>query len=159
MAPCAETALQSAPVPVLQQFVPVQERLHFDPLKLPGHAPTHPNSAVCSALRSAGQNLDKSYVLIPHRIWEASQKSPVVVVQSMEPQAQPPGMLFPSEPSVTVQVGTVVSYRLPKGTFDAADALAALQSRSKAAGIAEWSLAQPSLEEVFVNIANRYTRD
>ena len=71
MAPCVEPALQPAPVPVLQQFAPVQERLQYvsspDPLKLPPHAPTHPNSAICSALRSAGtKTANASAVLLPH---------------------------------------------------------------------------------------------
>ena len=52
-----EPALQLAPVPATQQFAPVQEPKQYvsslDPYKGPGHAPTHPNSAVCSALRSA----------------------------------------------------------------------------------------------------------
>lgn len=57
------------------------------------------------------------------------------------------------------QVGSVVTYALPKGCFDPAEALSALQSSAKKHGIPEWSLAQPSLEEVFINIANQYTRD
>ena len=56
MAPCVEPASQSAPVPDSQG--PFFEEWQYisspDPLKLPPHAPTHPNSAACSALRSAG---------------------------------------------------------------------------------------------------------
>ena len=104
MAPCVETVLQFAPVPDSQgpsfeewQYVPSP-----DPLKLPPHAPTHPNSAVCNALRSAGPNLDKSYALIPHRFSEASQKSPVVAAsQSAVPHAQLAGL--DAVPSVMVQ--------------------------------------------------------
>lgn len=57
------------------------------------------------------------------------------------------------------QVGDTTIFALPRGAFDAAEALAELQARSHEHGILEWSLAQPSLEEVFVNIANKYTRD
>jgi ABC-type multidrug transport system ATPase subunit len=57
------------------------------------------------------------------------------------------------------QGATRAVFSLPRGAFDAAEALAALQARASEHGVSEWSLAQPSLEEVFVNIANRYTRD
>ena len=56
-----------------------------------------------------------------------------------------------------VQVGSTVSYSLPREGFDPAKALAFLQHHSVNNGIEEWSLAQPSLEEVFVNIAHRYS--
>ena len=55
-----------------------------------------------------------------------------------------------------VQHGSTVSYSLPRGTFDAAMP-ASLQQHSKKHDIDEWSLAQPSLEEVFVAIAHKYT--
>ena len=56
MAPCVEPASQSAPVPDAQPaFMPLQQYVVSpDPSNAPLHAPTHPNSAVCSALRSAG---------------------------------------------------------------------------------------------------------
>lgn len=60
-----------------------------------------------------------------------------------------------------VQVGVTVSYSFKKSSsFDPIDALMALQRLRGATfdhGITDWSLAQPSLEEVFVNIATRYT--
>ena len=114
MAPCVEPASQPAPVPDSQGplFEEEQNELSVPALlKLPPHAPTHPNSAVCSALRSAGQNLDKSYVLLPHRFWEASQKSPVVAAsQSVVPHAQLDGLI--AVPSVVAQVGTVLQRSL-----------------------------------------------
>jgi ABC-type multidrug transport system ATPase subunit len=64
-----------------------------------------------------------------------------------------------SEVTKGKQAGATITYALPRGAFDAAEALAELQARSHEHGIAEWSLAQPSLEEVFVSIANKYTRD
>ena len=68
MAPCVEPALQFAPVPDVQG--PLFEEEQYvqssdPPLKLPPHAPTHPNSAVCSALRSAGAKIVTS-VLVSH---------------------------------------------------------------------------------------------
>ena len=58
MAPCVEPALQSAPVPDVQGESPItaaQYVVSHDP-RMSLHAPTHPNTAVCSALRSAGAN-------------------------------------------------------------------------------------------------------
>ena len=56
MAPCVEPASQSAPVPDPQApFLPVKQYVSSpDPSNAAPHAPTHPNSAVCSAPRSAG---------------------------------------------------------------------------------------------------------
>ena len=64
MAPCVEPASQSAPVPDPQApFLPVKQYVSSpDPDKLPGHSPTHPNSAVCSALRSAGTKMQAAVV-------------------------------------------------------------------------------------------------
>eukprot|EP00613_Pedinella_sp_CCMP2098_P010416 CAMPEP_0171673558 /NCGR_PEP_ID=MMETSP0990-20121206/52667_1 /TAXON_ID=483369 /ORGANISM="non described non described, Strain CCMP2098" /LENGTH=133 /DNA_ID=CAMNT_0012259083 /DNA_START=59 /DNA_END=459 /DNA_ORIENTATION=- len=70
----------------------------------------------------------------------------------------PKGFLV-AAPIVGKQVGCVIKYELPKGCFDPAEALSALQSSATRNGISVWSLTQPSLEEVFINIANRYTRD
>jgi len=57
-------------------------------------------------------------------------------------------------------MGRVVTYALPKASgFDAAGALSGLQASSAKHGITDWALAQPSLEEVFINIANKYTVD
>ena len=53
MAPCVGPASQSAPVPD-NHGPEVQYLLSPDPVKMPPHVPTHPKSAVCSALRSAG---------------------------------------------------------------------------------------------------------
>ena len=60
--PYVESVLQPAPVPVFQQSAPVQDVLQYSRSvpansKLSGHAPTHPNSAVCSTLRFAGAKL------------------------------------------------------------------------------------------------------
>ena len=67
MAPCVEPASQPAPVP--DSHGPFLEEEQYvlspDPLKLPPHAPTHPNSTVCSALRSAGAKTATA-VLVSH---------------------------------------------------------------------------------------------
>ena len=56
MAPCVEPASQPAPVPDSQGPLFEEEQYELSVpalLKRPPHAPTPPNSAVCSALRSA----------------------------------------------------------------------------------------------------------
>ncbi len=54
MAPCVEPAWQFAPVPDVQGPLLLQYELSWPEFRTSLHAPTHPNSAVCSALRSAG---------------------------------------------------------------------------------------------------------
>jgi ABC-type multidrug transport system ATPase subunit len=61
--------------------------------------------------------------------------------------------------AVGMQMGTTVMYTLPRDCFDPVEALSALHRNAKSHGIREWSLEQPSLEEVFVNVARRYSRD
>ena len=57
MAPCVEPAWQPAPVPDVQGPLSLQyDQLCPCPCTSL-HAPTHPTSAVCSALRSAGANM------------------------------------------------------------------------------------------------------
>ena len=66
MAPCVEPASQSAPVPDVQGPL-LQCEVSWPEFCTSLHAPTHPNSAVCSALRSAGAKIAKaSAVLLPH---------------------------------------------------------------------------------------------
>uniref|UniRef100_A0A7S2RDD5 ABC transporter domain-containing protein n=1 Tax=Rhizochromulina marina TaxID=1034831 RepID=A0A7S2RDD5_9STRA len=62
------------------------------------------------------------------------------------------------EASLVHHTGNTVSYALPRGGFSAAEALSTLQSKSRHHGVSSFSLAQPSLEEVFVNIAVKYTQ-
>jgi ATP-binding cassette subfamily A (ABC1) protein 5 len=61
-----------------------------------------------------------------------------------------------------VQVGSTVTYSFRKASsFDPVKALVALQQLSNSPvdhGISDWSLAQPSLEEVFVNIATKFQK-
>ena len=54
MAPCVEPASQPAPVPDFQGWaVHMSQYVSSPDPRTSLHAPTHPNSAVCSALRSA----------------------------------------------------------------------------------------------------------
>ena len=64
MAPCVEPASQSAPVPDVQG-PPLQYEVSWPEFCTSLHAPTHPNSAVCSALRSAGAKTVTA-VLVSH---------------------------------------------------------------------------------------------
>ena len=65
MAPWVELASQFAPVPDSQGLLFVEPQNEWSEpalLKLPPHAPTHPNTAVCSALRYAGAKTQAAVV-------------------------------------------------------------------------------------------------
>ena len=64
MAPCVEPASQFAPVPDVHG-PPLQYEMSVPESCKLLHAPTHPNSAVCSALRSAGAKIVTA-VLVSH---------------------------------------------------------------------------------------------
>jgi len=61
--------------------------------------------------------------------------------------------------SVTEVIGATMTYALPKNSFDPAAALSLLQKESRNHGIVAFSLVQPSLEEVFVHIALKYSTE
>ncbi len=111
MAPCVESASQSAPVPEFQGLF-TSECLHLSTdsgFSNSLQAPTHPNNAVCSAPRFTGTNIAvASAGLAPHLLLGAKQKSPrPLLVQTTDvPQAH--ATRLAAVPSVLLQVGTAL---------------------------------------------------
>ena len=69
MAPCVEPALQFAPVPDSQGPLSPESQYVLSPdPRTSLHAPTHPNSAVCSALRSAKAAASARHTGAPPRV-------------------------------------------------------------------------------------------
>ena len=81
MAPWVEPALQFAPVPDVQGPLLAQYEVSVPSLVTMLHAPTHPKSDVCSALRSAGANAIRAWAWAPSNMF--------VIVAELPVQADP----------------------------------------------------------------------
>ena len=101
MAPCVEPASQPAPVPDFQGPLSSQGQYVSSPYPCTLlHAPTHPNTAVCSALRSAGAKMQAA---VPNESFE----KPAGQVDAQPPAEAPGGEKVPGA-HVLLQTSTEV---------------------------------------------------